>query len=145
MNVIGFPPGLNPLTKLVSSCIELCQLPPRLTRPPTVFCPFLQNLFTGVAKNTAVKWPLCDSMTDVLHVAFWFSAAWCCKGKQGFPYAFPTPSLHGNFHTAWQYDALGPCVDSLPGPRIACLVGRAKADPTGCNFKCWFWARLARW
>ena len=38
--------------------------------------------------------------------------------------------------TALQYEALEPCVDSMPGPCIACVVGRTEADPTGCNFKC---------
>ena len=38
--------------------------------------------------------------------------------------------------TALQYEALEPCVDSMPGPCIASVVGRTEADPTGCNFKC---------
>ena len=98
MNVIGFSPGLKPLTKVVSLYIELCQLSPRLTHPPTVFCPFLQKRFAGVAENFAVKWLLSnDSITDVLHVAFWCSAEWRYKGKK-ILYAFPTPSLHGNFN-----------------------------------------------
>ena len=52
MNVIA--PGLKPLTKVVSLYIELCQLSPRLTHPPTVFCPFLQKRLAGVAENIAV-------------------------------------------------------------------------------------------
>ena len=97
MNVIGFSPGLKPLTKVVSLYIELCQLSPRLTHPPTVFCPFLQKRFAGVAENIAVKWPLSkDSITDVLHVAFSCCAEWRYKGKK-ILYAFPTPSLHDNF------------------------------------------------
>ena len=137
VNVIGFSHGLKPLTKVVSLYIELCQLSPRLTHPPTVFCPFLQKGFAGVAENIAVKWRLPnDSITDVLHVAFWCSAERRYKGTKKFSMPSQLHLFMAISMTALQYEALEPCVDSLPGPCIACLVGRTKADPTGCNFKC---------
>ena len=136
-NVIGFSPGLDPLTKVVSLCIELCQLSPRLTHPPTVFCPFLQKGFAGVAENIAVKWRLPnDSITDVLHVAFWCSAERRYKGTKKFSMPSQLHLFMAISMTALQYEALEPCVDSMPGPCIACVVGCTEADPTGCNFKC---------
>ena len=58
------------------------------------------------------------------------------KESKGFPVPSRLHLFMAISMAALQYEALGPCVDSLPGPCIACLVGRAKADPTGCNFEC---------